>query len=692
MNRIPFTTKKDKLGVSSSVARCIKKILPSLLISLIFLPTFASLVVPLNAQAADRAWYDVAGIAADGYAAATNATTAALKEALNSFVGNLFEFAATQVINSVSKLLWLSGLLLEYVVKVTVTNMATVMNGSPTVPGIGESINQAWTLFRDVSNLAFIFIILYLAFQLILGVGSGHWRSLGSLIVMAILINFSLFFTKVVIDASNVLAVVFYAPIESAGSGGVSQLFMKQVNLSSIWNATKPEDTAALFGAVGAQGSKTVILMLGGSLFIIITSFVFFAVSILLMIRFLYLMLLMVLSPLAFACFVLPGLKGYFNKWWSTLIHQAFFAPAMFLLILMSFKILGGMNKAIELVVPPSGGVVGVGSFFQVLALNTSASIGIVFNFAISIFFMIYSLLLAQKLGASGAATTLKWGRNLNGRANSMLRNTGGYIGRKTIGSYAQALGKNDSLIAAAQAGGLRGAAATHLALRPLENIANSKFGGNKSSKEISDREDKERRSRSEMIRGKEFKENFAEAIRPGATPAPGKTVQDLLTRSSGKDLESFKLDQLTHPEVLTHMTKSQFEHLTEKSDKFTDADKDRLRVARLDLLRSSSAPFTTPPTPAQVATQKKQVQRLIANMRPDDFKKLKHVSTTDTDFSPALIAGLTWNQLKELDDLPEEIRFHIGQEVLNQHTTPGIDHRAFEHINKPENKKTWGL
>ncbi len=685
-------TKKREGGVHGFIVRGIKKILPMFLVALVLAPSLTTFLLPEAASAQAGPPHSVtaapgglklpttATIASTAYSGATEFMSAAFKTALNASFGNLFELATQLVMMTVSRLLWIAGLLLEYVVKITVTNMATIMNGSPTVPGLGESINQAWTIFRDVSNLAFIFIILYLAFQLILGVGSGHWRSLGSLIVMAILINFSLFFTKVVIDASNILAVVFYAPIESAGGGGVTDLFMRQVNLSSIWNATAPEDTAALLGAVGGQMMKASILAIGGSFFILVTSFVFFAVSVLLMIRFLYLLLLMVLSPLAFACFVLPGLKGYFNKWWSTLIHQAFFAPAMFLLMLMSFKILSGVNKAVALVVPSTGSTVGLGSFFQVLATNTSASIGIIFNFTLAIFFMIYSLVLAQKLGASGAATTLKWGRNLSNSGRS-------YIGRNTLGLAAQRLGKNENLIAAAQAGGLRGAAATHLALRPLETIANSKFG-DKSLKDVGDREDKERRGRAEMIRGKEFKENFAEAIRPGATPAPGKTVQDILARSSGKDLESFKLDQLTNPEVLTHMTKSQFEHLTEKSDKFTDADKDRLRAARLGLLKSTTAnpaAGAPPPTLTQAATQKRQVERLASNMRLEDFRQL-----TIADYTPALIGGLSWNKIKDLEDLPEDIRLHIGQEVLRQNTISG--HRAFQHMNKPENKATWGL
>lgn len=768
-----YTTQNNQIGdtknISGFIKRFAKKILPVFFVALLLLPTLGTLTVPKTANA-----WTVASLVADAVGGATTAATAAMTESLNKFYGNMIELAAQLVISAVSRILWIAGTLLEFVVKFTVTEMATIMNGSPGVAGIGESINQAWTLFRDVSNLAFIFIILYLAFQLILGVGSGHWRSLGSLIVMAILINFSLFFTKVVIDASNILAVVFYAPIESSGSGGVTDLFMKQVNLQSIWNITKPEDIGALFGAVAGQGTKAAILMIGGSAFILVTSFVFFVISVLLMVRFLYLMLLMIMSPLAFACYVLPGLKGYFNKWWTTLIHQAFFAPAMFLLILMSFKILGGVNKAMPLIMPATPGVTGLGSFADVLAFNASASIGIVFNFALAIFFMIYSVILAQKIGGASAATSIKWAKGVGRSASSV-------IGRNTIGRAAVRLGKNESLNALAQSGGIGGAAATHLALRPMENLANSKFLGSKSIKDVtkasSDRADKENRDRIQLLRGNEFKNNFTDAIRPGATPVPGRTVRDLLDRASGKDLESFKIDQLTNQDVLTHMTKSQFEHLTDKSDKLTDIDKDRLRIARLDLLKTKTASpaagippllpeaaaeqkrqierlvanmkpeefrqltiadFTpelisslpagkvkeiednnpnlnlarmnllrevtaTPPppppgvppiiiSPATAATRKRQAEKLMANMRPESFANLKHVSATDTEFTPELIDALSWNKLKDMADyIPEDVRAHIGQ-VIHNKVTAGGKHPAYQQMNKPENKDLWGL
>lgn len=449
MNTTPHINQDRKEKNVSGFDRLLKRLAPVFFLTFVLVSVGSTLLLPKTAHAVipvvPAGALPIVANAVTSVSGAAESMAASVKVAIEENIADLIQKATEIVLNFFAKLLWISGVLLEFVVKFTVVNMADVVNGTPggpgvaATPGISIVINQAWTIFRDVTNLVFIFIILYLAFQLILGVGSGHWRSLGWLIIMAILINFSLFFTKIVIDASNVLAIIFYAPIQNEAAGGVSDLFMKQVNLASIWNATKPEDTAALFGAAGKQGNNAVLLMLGGTVFIVVTSFVFFAMSLLLMLRFLYLIFLMIFSPLAFACYVIPGLKGYFNKWWSALIHQAFFAPAVFLLMLISFKMLSGLNQTITAFVPPGGAVAArtIGSFFQVLATSTKDSIGVIFNFALTIFFMIYSLILAQKLGAHGAATTVKWGKGLSNRSRA-------FLGRNLVASPLRAAGESE--------------------------------------------------------------------------------------------------------------------------------------------------------------------------------------------------------------------------------------------------------
>ncbi len=74
---------------------------------------------------------------------------------------------------------------------------------------------EAWRIIRDFSNIFFILVLLYIAIRMILGLaGAEGKKMIGYVVVAALLINFSMFFTQVVIDSSNILALIFYNKIQ----------------------------------------------------------------------------------------------------------------------------------------------------------------------------------------------------------------------------------------------------------------------------------------------------------------------------------------------------------------------------------------------------------------------------------------------------------------------------------------------
>src|SRR3990167_7600810 len=86
-----------------------------------------------------------------------------------------------------SLLTYLSGIILNYVVQFTVVDMKVNIEKA-------DAINYAWKVIRDVANMSFIFVLLYAAIKTILGIGSGTQKLIVKIVVIAILINFSLFF------------------------------------------------------------------------------------------------------------------------------------------------------------------------------------------------------------------------------------------------------------------------------------------------------------------------------------------------------------------------------------------------------------------------------------------------------------------------------------------------------------------
>src|SRR3989344_3799838 len=77
-----------------------------------------------------------------------------------------------------------------------------------------DFLSTGWTTVRDIANMAFIFILIYMAIMIMLEAEtSGTIKTLAIVIVFAILINFSFLFTRVVIDTGNIAAVQFYNAI-----------------------------------------------------------------------------------------------------------------------------------------------------------------------------------------------------------------------------------------------------------------------------------------------------------------------------------------------------------------------------------------------------------------------------------------------------------------------------------------------
>ena len=89
--------------------------------------------------------------------------------------------------------------------------------------GSSSFIPLAWAIVRDFSNIFFILVLLYVAIQTILGMGHETKKVVVNVVIMALLINFSMFFTKVVIDSSNILALVFYNKLDVKPATGVQR-------------------------------------------------------------------------------------------------------------------------------------------------------------------------------------------------------------------------------------------------------------------------------------------------------------------------------------------------------------------------------------------------------------------------------------------------------------------------------------
>lgn len=211
------------------------------------------------------------------------------------------------------------------------------MSISGPVYGDSQFIEIGWTLARNFANIFFVFGLLVIAIKTILGQGSADLkRKIVVIVIAAIFINFSLFFTRVIIDASNLLARAFYVKVETQ-STTTGELSYKQISTALV---SKVNPQTFLTGRIKAEAGEangeiflTLFLMFWVYLFMVV---VFLAFSILITTRIIMLWLLMIASPVAFALGVTPvnletfGIGGISMPAWSSEVtKQSLLAPVI---------------------------------------------------------------------------------------------------------------------------------------------------------------------------------------------------------------------------------------------------------------------------------------------------------------------------------------------------------------------------
>jgi len=292
-----------------------------------------------------------------------------------------------------------------------------------------EGIKTGWKVFRDIANLTFIFLLLYIAFATILQLGGNYKRMLINLLVVALLVNFSFFLTGLVIDAGNILGGFLYNAMTNDGAITLGKIFRDSLQLDNLLDE-KSAGNLTLF-------NKAVFHLLG-AIVLLIAAFTFLAAAILFMLRTIVLMFLLVISPLAFVAAISDKTRQYWNQWLGHLIHHSFVAPIYLLLVFVVVKIMQAgvvFERSIELQTP-SGAVVQNNTFAQALSFMGVEGYafdkvaGIVLFYALIIGLLIAAYVIAQRLTGSVAQLSVRWA----GKATGLAAAGGAVAYRQTIG------------------------------------------------------------------------------------------------------------------------------------------------------------------------------------------------------------------------------------------------------------------
>ena len=200
----------------------------------------------------------------------------------------------------------------------------------------GQSVKKAWDGFRDVANIVFAILFVIVVLSQITNIGISNYgikKLLPRLLIFAILINISYWVSVIFVDLSNIIGKWTFNFLAEGGSD------------KHISNLSGTIQTILAGGAAVAS-----VGMAGG----IFLSVVAALVAILLMVAILTIrqaavVILVVLSPLAFAAAILPGTESLFSKWKNTLKSMLIIFPVCSL-------IMGGILKASDILVGTADG------------------------------------------------------------------------------------------------------------------------------------------------------------------------------------------------------------------------------------------------------------------------------------------------------------------------------------------------
>lgn len=183
-------------------------------------------------------------------------------------------------------------------------------------------IIEAWGVVRDLSNMFFIVILMFIAFGTLFRIENYSWKKLLPKMVMAaILVNFSRAIVGVIVDISQIIMLTFVEAIKPAAVQGFVTAFQldKLVRVDATPGAALDEQAATEAGVL-------ISLILAGVMLsvMVIVQCVYIVVIIG---RAAFIWFLTVLSPLAFTMMVLPATEKYFKTWFEMLGRYASVGP-----------------------------------------------------------------------------------------------------------------------------------------------------------------------------------------------------------------------------------------------------------------------------------------------------------------------------------------------------------------------------
>ena len=195
-----------------------------------------------------------------------------------------------------------------------------------------SGIYLAWVIMRNISNVAFIVAFLVIIYSQLTSVGISNYgvkKMLPRLVIAAVLVNLSFTICAVLLDLSNIAGYAFQDAFM-----GIKNTISTVGENTSTWTWSEVISTALSNGALAVGAGYAVSLALTTELLPMLVPAATLAGLTLLFIllimaaRQALIIILIIVSPLAFVCYLLPGTEKWFKKWRDLFFTMLVFFPA----------------------------------------------------------------------------------------------------------------------------------------------------------------------------------------------------------------------------------------------------------------------------------------------------------------------------------------------------------------------------
>lgn len=199
----------------------------------------------------------------------------------------------------------------------------------PLVADESSPIYIIWTYCLSIANIVFVIFLLVVVFSQVTGIGITNYgikKVLPKLIVAAILINISFIICTLAVDVSNIIGSALRSIFESVPIT-IGELPVSEIPMQDVVGMVM--GTTAIAG-IAVVASAPSLWMLIPTILAGLASVVSGLITIAL--RQTVVTLLVMISPLAFICNMLPNTKVYFSKWKDLFRKMLVFYPLFSLL------------------------------------------------------------------------------------------------------------------------------------------------------------------------------------------------------------------------------------------------------------------------------------------------------------------------------------------------------------------------